>query len=293
MIIEKFDAALDELISAEAELEQLATGFQFTEGPVWDKGKQCLYFSDIPANTMYRYSQQSGAQVYREPSNFSNGLTLDRDNFLLACEHHTRRVTRSTEDGIEVVADSYQGKRFNSPNDVIVARDGSILFTDPAYGLQDGLGGPAQAELSFKGVYRLQYGSTEPVLLVDDFDAPNGLALSLDEKRLYIGDSVQNHIRVFELKDDWTLSGGEVFANTHAAEAGDTDGMKLDQHGNLFCTGAGGIWIFSPEGKKLGRIVMPEVTANLNWGDEDSKTLYITASTSLYRLRCLTRGNVQ
>lgn len=292
MIIEKFDAALDDLISPSVELEQLATGFRFTEGPIWDRGKQCLYFSDIPANTMYRYSQQSGVQVYRQPSNFSNGLTLDRDNFLLACEHHTRRVARSTEDGIEVLADSYQGKRLNSPNDVIVARDGSILFTDPPYGLLDGLGGPATQELSFQGVYRIQRGSREPTLLVDDFDAPNGLVLSLDEKRLYLGDSVQNHIRVFDVNEDWTVSGGGIFANTHATEAGNTDGMKLDQHGNLFCTGAGGIWIFSPEGKKLGRIVMPEVTANVNWGDEDSRSLYITASTSVYRLRCLTRGNV-
>jgi gluconolactonase len=289
MRIEKFDAALDDLLSESAELEKLATGFRFTEGPIWNKAKKCLYFSDIPANTVYRYSHESGVQVYRQPSNFSNGLTLDSNGRLLACEHHTRRVTRSVEDGIEVVVDSYMGKRLNSPNDVVVASDGSIIFTDPHYGLLEGLGGPAEQEQSFKGVYRVAPNSNVATLLVSDFEAPNGLALSLDEKRLYVDDSIQSHIRVFDVNDDWTVSDGSVFAALERDGDGDPDGMKLDNQGNVFCTGPGGIWIYAPSGTKLGRIVMPEVAANVNWGD-DSHSLYIAASTSIYRLQLKTRG---
>jgi gluconolactonase len=290
MKIEKYDAALDDLISPSAELELLANGFQFTEGPIWDEQRQCLYFSDIPANTMYQFSHETSVQEYRKPSNFSNGLTLDHDACLLACEHHTRRVTRTTENGIEVLADSYMGKRLNSPNDVIVTRDGGVLFTDPHYGLLEGLGGPAEQELAFKGVYRLAPNSSELSLLVSDFDAPNGLALSIDEKRLYVDDSIRSHIRVFDVNEDWTLSGGAVFAELSRDGLGDPDGMKLDYHGNIFCAGPGGIWIFSPSGVKLGRLLMPEVTANLNWGDDDACSLYITASSSVYRLRCMSGG---
>jgi gluconolactonase len=289
MKIEKHDDALDDLISESAELEKLASGFQFTEGPIWDKAKKCLYFSDIPANTMYRFSHETGVQVYRKPSNFSNGLTLDRDGYLLACEHHTRRVTRSVEDGLEVVAEAYMGKRLNSPNDVIVASDGAIIFTDPHYGLLEGLGGPAEQEQAHKGVYRVAPRSSDISLLVSDFDAPNGLALSLDEKKLYVDDSIQSHIRVFDVNDDWTLSNGKVFAVLERDGDGDPDGMKLDNQGNIFCTGPGGIWIFAPDGTKLGRIVMPEVAANINWGD-DGHSLYIAASTSIYRLKLKTRG---
>jgi gluconolactonase len=288
--IEKYDAALENLIEANAELDLLASGFQFTEGPIWDTNQQCLYFSDIPANKIYRYSPETGTTEYRNPSNFSNGLTLDHDGCLIACEHHTRRVTRTTAQGIEVLADSYMGQRLNSPNDAIVARDGGILFTDPHYGLLEGQGGPATQELAFRGVYRLAPGSSELNLLVSDFEAPNGLALSLDEKRLYVDDSIRGHIRVFDVNDDWTLSGGTIFAELARDAAGDPDGMKLDDLGNIFCTGPGGIWIYSPDGVLLGRILMPEVTANVNWGDDDSRSLYITASTSLYRLRCKTGG---
>jgi gluconolactonase len=185
------------------------------------------------------------------------------------------------------------GKRLNSPNDVIVARDGGVLFTDPHYGLLEGLGGPAEQELAFKGVYRLAPNSSELSLLASDFDAPNGLALSIDEKRLYVDDSIRSHIRVFDVNEDWTLSGGAVFAELSRDGLGDPDGMKLDYHGNIFCAGPGGIWIFSPSGVKLGRLLMPEVTANLNWGDDDACSLYITASSSVYRLRCMSGGRAR
>lgn len=290
MTIEIFEPELKELIAPDAGLERIATGFHFTEGPIWNPIERCLYFSDIPGNTIYRYTQAAGVEVYRTPSNFSNGLTLDHQGRLIACEHRARRVTRAGANGLEVLASHYRYKRLNSPNDVIVASDGSVIFTDPPYGLNEGLGGPAKAELDFKGVYRIAPGKTEPTLLVDDFDGPNGLALSLDERKLYIDDSERSHIRVFDVNDDWTLSGGDVFLELRGEEEGVPDGLKLDARGNIFCTGPGGVWICSPEAVVLGRIRMPEVTANLNWGDDDYCTLYLAASSSIYRLRCQVSG---
>jgi gluconolactonase len=260
------------------------------EGPVWDEGGHCLYFSDIPENTIYRYTDAGGAEVYRRPSYFSNGLTLDAMGRLIACEHQARRVTRGHGDEVEVLAQRYRGDRLNSPNDVIVASDGSILFTDPPYGLREGLGGPAERELDFCGVYRLAPGSDELTLLVDDFETPNGLALTMDERRLYVDDTVRGHIRVFDVNEDWRLSGGEIFAELTGNEPGAPDGMKLDVEDNIYCTGPGGVWIYTPDGVLLGRIRMPEVTANLNWGGEDGRSLYLTATTSLYRIRCLVGG---
>jgi gluconolactonase len=290
MTLEIYEPEATNLIDASANLEQLVSGFQFTEGPVWHQGNQCLYFSDIPANTLYRYSAVDGVTVERKPSHFSNGLTLDHAGQLLACEHQHRRVSRTGPDGVSTVVDRYQGKRLNSPNDLVVARDGSILFTDPHYGLLAGLGGPAEAELSFRGVYRIVPGATEPTLLVDDFAAPNGLALSAGEQTLFVDDTIHGHIRSFQVNADWTLAGGEVLVDLQAAEPGAPDGMTLDAAGNLYCTGPGGIWLCSPAGVVLGRIRIPEVAANLTWGDDDGRTLYITASTSIYRLRGLVGG---
>lgn len=290
--LEVFDSEMHALVDSAAELEQVATGFAFVEGPVWDQGHHCLYFSDIPENTIYRYTDVGGAEIYRRPSNFSNGLTLDTMGRLIACEHRTRRVTRKHADEVAVLAERYRGDRLNSPNDVIVARDGSILFTDPPYGLREGIGGPAEQELDFCGVYRLAPGSDELILLVDDFETPNGLALNGDESRLYVDDTVRGHIRVFDVTEDWRLSGGEVFAELSGDEPGVPDGMKLDMEDNVYCTGPGGVWVYSPEGDLLGRIDMPEITANLNWGGEDGRSLYLTATTSLYRIRCLTGGRL-
>jgi len=291
MLTEAYDSAFKTLVDPAAGLTNLAGGFMFTEGPVWDRSKQCLYFSDIPANTIYCYSQASGISVLRKPSNNANGNTIDHDGRLLTCEHHSRRVTREGVNGVEAIATHYQGKRLNSPNDIIVASDGSIIFTDPHYGLMEGLGGPAAQELPFRGVYRLALGATEPTLLVDDFTAPNGLALSLDERILYVDDTIGMHLRAFEVRSDWTLTNSRVlFDFPRDVAEGVPDGLKLDAQGNIYCTGPHGVWVISPAGAALGCIHMPEVTANLNWGGEDGYTLFLTASTSVYSLRTLARG---
>ena len=287
MVLDIFEPEVKNLVDPAAELEKLADGFQFIEGPVWDRTGQQLFFSDIPANTMYRFSAEKGVEVHRKPSNFSNGLAIDGAGRLIACEHSTRRLTREGKDGIEVLVERYDGKRLNSPNDVIVIDDGSLIFSDPHYGLMEGIGGPAEAELSFRGVYRLVPGE-EPLLLVDDFEAPNGLALTADGTQLYIDDTIRGHIRLFAVGDDWKLSGGDLFIELKGEQDGAPDGMKLDARGNIFCTGPGGVWICSPAGTPLGRICVPEVTANLAWGE--GGCLYMTSSTSLYRLQCKTEG---
>jgi sugar lactone lactonase YvrE len=280
---------IDSIIHSGAEVERLAGDFQFTEGPVWHPDGY-LFFSDIPANTIYQWTPGSPqATVYREPSHHSNGLTLDRQNRLLACEHD-RRVSRTEPDGTVIpIAERYQGNRLNSPNDIVVKSDGSIYFTDPPYGL------PKQSEgkeLDFNGVFRLATDGTL-TLLDDTFVRPNGLAFSPDEKTLYVDDSAEMHVRAFDVLPDGTLANGRLFADLRdPGQDGVPDGMKVDLAGNIFCTGPGGIWLLSPEGETLGRIKVPEVPANLAWGDADGKTLYITARTGLYRLRVKTGGKL-
>lgn len=266
-------------------LEAVATGFGFTEGPVW-RGADLL-FSDIPSSRTVRYRPlPEGPEIttFRYPSGNANGLTLDHRGRLIACEHSGRRVSRIGLDGkVEAIAEHYQGKRLNSPNDVVVRSDGSIYFTDPPYGLPNQSEGK---ELPFNGVYRIDPNG-QLQLLVDDFERPNGLAFSPDERTLYIDDSARGHIRAFEVAADGTLGRGRVWAELKAgaSERGVPDGMKVDVEGNVYCTGPGGIWIFDPSSRFLGRIVLPEIPANLAWGDADWRTLYVTAQTSLYRLR--------
>jgi sugar lactone lactonase YvrE len=276
-----------EAIVGDAAVEKVAGGFEFTEGPVWVPDGYLL-FSDIPASTIYRWTPGSvSAEVFRAPSGRSNGLTLDREGRLLACEHD-RSLSRTEGDGSVVsLAERYEGKRLNSPNDVVVRSDGSIYFTDPPYGL------PRQEEgreLDFNGVYRLAPDGAL-TLLDDSFDRPNGLAFSPDERVLYVDDSRRGHIRAFDVQADGTLSNGLVFAEIREpGEQGVPDGMKVDVRGNVFCTGPGGIWVLDAAGEPLGVIRVPEVPANLAWGDDDLKTLYITARTGLYRLRVRTGG---
>lgn len=280
-----------EIVPEGTELEKLATGFIFTEGPVWDAAKGCLFFSDMPGDKMRKWTEDKGIEVFRHPCGKSNGLTLDKQHRLIACEHANRRVSRTEKDGtIVTLADRYEGKRLNSPNDVVMKSDGSIYFSDPPYGLTAEFGVLGEQELPFQGVYRLSTDGERLTLLVDDFEKPNGLAFSPDESLLYIDDTDRAHIRVFDVNPDGTISNSRVFAEVKGEGEGDVDGMKVDSKGNVYVTGPGGVWVFDPSGSKLGRIHVPEVVANMAWGDEDWKTLYITASTSLYRIRLGVEG---
>ena len=278
---------LERIVSADSTLEKLADGCTFTEGPVWNAADGYLLWSDIPENRIRRWSPNEGVTFFRDPSGKSNGLTYDRQGRLIACEHGNRRVSRTESDGsIVTSASHYEGKRLNSPNDVVVKSDGSIYFTDPPYGLMEGLGGDdLQQYLDFCGVYRLSPDGSTLTLLVDDFSRPNGLAFSPDESLLYIDDTERGHIRVFHVTADGTLERGTVFAELKGDGPGAPDGMKVDVEGNVYCTGPGGIFVLDPAGKLLGRIRMPEQTTNVAWGDSDWKSLVITASSSVYRLR--------
>ena len=274
---------LPDLVMSE-QPERVATGFQFTEGPVWHPDGYLL-FSDIPADRIYEWSPDGRLEVFRQPSGNSNGLTYDQQGRLIACEHGNRRVTRTETDGTIVpLATHYQGRRLNSPNDVVVKSDGSIYFTDPPYGVQ-----PEQQELDFHGVYHIAPDGTL-TLLADDFDRPNGLAFSPDESILYIDDTTRRHVRAFDVLPDSTLTNGRVFADMQSPATGGPDGMKLDIEGNLYVTGPGGTWLFDPTGHHLGTLITPEKPANLAFGDTDRCTLYITARTSVYRVRTRLAG---
>ncbi len=292
MKIESYEEEFTDLVDPEINIETIADGFSFTEGPIWDHVNNRLLFSDIPSNKIFSWSADQGVSIYRSPSNFSNGLTYDPDGNLVACEHQSRSISLETgTNKVATLANSYNGMKLNSPNDVIAATDGSVLFTDPIYGLRVGIGGPAEQELPFQGVFRLPPGSDQLELITDTFERPNGLVLSPDEKHLYIGDTVRQHIRVFNISNDWEVSGGQVWAELWDDKyVGRPDGMKVDIHGNLFCTGPGGIWVLDKNANLLGRIFLPDRTSNLAWGDQDQKSLFITSSSVVYRIRCKTNG---
>lgn len=279
-----------DLIDADAELEQLGTGCEFTEGPVWHAEGKFLLFSDIPANQMKKWTAEEGITNFRVPSGKSNGLTYDKQGRLVTCEHANRRVSRTEADGtVFTIASHYEGKRLNSPNDVIVKSDGSIYFSDPPYGLTADYGVEGEQDLDFQGVYRLSPDGQTLTLLVDDFDRPNGLCFSPDESILYIDDTERLHIRAFDVQPDGTIANGRIFAEEEGDD-GVPDGMKIDAHGNIYLTGPGGIWIFDTSGEHLGVLHTPERAANLGWGGDDWSTLFITASTSLYSVQCKVSG---
>jgi gluconolactonase len=297
---EVHDPAFRRLVPQDQAVERIATGFAFTEGPVWN-GDQLL-FSDIPNNRIVRWRElPEGPEVttFRCPSGFplgrptrvqqlgSNGLTLDRQGRLLACEHGNRRVTRTEADGsVVAIAERWEGKRLNSPNDVVVRSDGAVFFTDPPYGLVDQREGK---ELPFQGVYRIDPdGSLD--LLVDDFERPNGLAFSPDERTLHVDDTARRQIRAFDVTEDGRLEHGRIFADLEHPDEGGPDGMKVDVEGNVYCTGPGATWVFNAAGALLGRIITPERPANCAWGGADWRTLYFTARPSVYRLRVTVPG---
>ncbi|NER34419.1 MAG: SMP-30/gluconolactonase/LRE family protein [Oscillatoria sp. SIO1A7] len=275
-----------QIIDKNARVEKVAEGFQFTEGPLWQPDG-FLLFSDIPANTIYKWKPDKKLEVFRRPSGNANGNALDKQGRLITAEHGNRRLSRTLENGeIVTLTDRYEGKRLNSPNDLAIKSDGSIYFTDPPYGIK-----PEQEELGFYGVYRLAPDGTL-TLLVRDFVRPNGIAFSPDEKKLYVNDSQKGHIRVFDVKTDGTLENGRIFAEQKdSSKEGVPDGMKIDNEGNVYSTGPGGVWVFSPSGKLLGKIEVPEAPSNLAWGDRSYKTLYITARNSLYRIRLKVAGD--
>ena len=290
MGIEVIRDEMADLVDPSLEPELVGDGFKFTEGPIWIPSEGCLLFSDIPANTIYKWTPDGGMVEYRNPSNHSNGLTLDNEGRLLSCEHSGRRVSIEVDGEVETLADSYQGKKLNSPNDLVVCKNGDVIFTDPPYGLSSQHGVQAEAELDFLGVYRLPAGSSEPVLLVDDFERPNGLAITPDEKTLYVDDTARGHIRAFDVQDDGSLSNDRVLCELKGEGEGAPDGLKLDLNGNIYCTGPGAVWVFNPQGDLLGKIVSPQSAANLNWGGDDRKTLFFTARTAVYSVRCKVGG---
>jgi gluconolactonase len=273
------------LIDHEAKLETVATGFGFTEGPVWDPAG-FLYVSDETLNKIFRVfpnGKKEEVIALGDP----DGNTFDQKHRLIDCASVLRAIIEVTPDKkYKVLADKYEGKRFNSPNDVIVGPDGALYFTDPTLDLVAG----EKQEIPFQGVYRLgEKGAVK--LLTKDMTQPNGLAFSPDGKRLYVDDSEKRNIRVYDVAADGSLSNGRIFGEEPGSkDDGVPDGIKVDREGNLFVTGPGGIWVWDAQGRHLGTIVMPEQPANLTWGDADHRTLYVTATTSVYRLRTNTQG---
>jgi gluconolactonase len=295
---------LDALVPKDAKIEVLGSGFEWAEGPAWVKDGGYLLFSDIPRNSVMKWKYGEGVSLFLKPSGYtgpgeygtepgSNGLMINRDGLLVSCEHGDRRVSVVTPNGGKrTLADNYKGKRFNSPNDLCQKSNGDIYFTDPPYGLPGNFADPRR-EQELCGVYRLT-AAGEVTRVSDEMTRPNGIAFSPDEKTLYVAQSDPQAAiwKKFAVKADGTLGPGEVFYDATSMVGkypGLPDGLKVDQHGNLFATGPGGVLIFSPQGKLLGRFDTREATANCGWGD-DGQTLYITADMYLCRVITTTRG---
>jgi gluconolactonase len=303
----RYDPALDAIVPASPRLEKLAEGFLFTEGPVWvprnGTVEGYLLFSDPNANTIYRWAPDGQVSVFRTKSGYagldvaeypqpgSNGLTLDREGRLTINEHGNRRVVRLERTGaVTILADRYQGQRLNSPNDLVYRSDGALYFTDPPFGLPKAFDDPRK-ELPSSGVFCLIGGELKRVST--DLAGPNGLAFSPDERYLYVGnwDPAKKVVMRYEVRPDGSLAAGRVFFDMTGAPGDDAiDGIKVDQRGNLYVSGPGGLWILSPEGKHLGTLRGPEHPHNLAWGDDDGRTLYLTAQTGLYRIRLNVAG---
>src|SRR5271165_3951532 len=310
--IQKLDPALDHIVGPDAKLERIATGFdKWTEGPVWTR-EGSLLFAEIPANNIIQWIPDKGASVFMHPSGYqgsepfkgpepgSNGMTLDADGRVNVAGHAGRTVWRiesvDPKAQITVLADSYQGKKLNSPNDLVYKSDGSLYFTDPPYGLPTQSDEDPQKELQVNGVYRIpgarrQKPGAPPdrdklQLVIKDLGRPNGLAFSPDEKFLYVAESGKRLWMRYRVQHDGSLIDGRVFldASTDSADGG-PDGLRVDQEGNIYGSGPGGVWIISPKGKHIGTVKVPERVSNVAWGDDEGMTLYITASTSVFRIK--------
>jgi gluconolactonase len=298
--IVRLDPAFDSLVAKDAIIEKVAGGFQFTEGPVW-RPEGLLWFSDVTGNVVRSVTptgqvtvliQKAGGETNAPAGSFigPNGMVSDKDGTVLLCQHTNRRIVRVAKDmTIAPYLEKFEGKRFNSPNDLVYRSDGALFFTDPPYGLLKQDADPAK-ELKFNGVFR--YAGGKVTAIIKDLNLPNGIAISPDEKTLYVDNSdPKKRIWMrYDLAADGSVSNGKVFADVTAEkEEGVPDGFKVDSQGNLWSSGPAGIWVFSPDGKHLGTIKTPETPANCNWGD-DGKTLYITAITSVYRIKLTVAG---
>ena len=298
--IVRLDPAMDAIVGPNPKIFKLAEGFRFTEGPVWVRDGKYLLFSDPNNNTIYKYTADGELSVFLDKSGYdgpdiaeygqpgSNGLTLDREGRLTINQHGNRRVVRREKDGKFIpLAERYEGRRLNSPNDLIYNSDGALYFTDPPFGLPKVYDDPRK-ELGYSGVFRISPDGKKTQLLSTDLKGPNGIALSPDEKYLYVGnwDPEKKVVMRYDVNTDGTLSNGKVFFDMTSAEGEDAlDGIKVDQSGNLYVSGPGGLWVLSPEGKHLGTIIAPMHPHNMAWGDDDGKTLYLCARSGLYRMR--------
>lgn len=273
-------------------VERVIGGFGFLEGPIWHPQAHWLLFSDIARSRQYRWCEAAGLELFRTPSNQANGNAFDRDGRVVSCEHASSSVVRHEHHGrlVTPIATHYRRHALNSPNDIIVDSRGRIWFSDPTFGrTREDLGVLREPELDFRGVFRLDPDGTL-VAVATDFDQPNGLCLSLDERRLFVNDTQRGHIRVFAVDARGSLTGGEVWARVEGEGEGVADGMKISTSGELLCNGPGGVHVYDADGRKLGRIFTPEKSTNFTFGDADRRTLYITASTSLYRVRLAIAG---
>ena len=290
MEFQAFDPCFNGLIIPPAALETLWTGGRWTEGPAWFGDSRTLLFSDIPNDRMLQWAEGLGVREFRAPANYSNGNTRDREGRLITCEHGRRCISRTETDGrITVLADRHQGRRLNSPNDVVVKSDGTIWFTDPSYGItSDYEGNRAESEIGACHVYRLDPTDGALTAVAEDFVRPNGLAFSPDEKTLYVADSSvthdpagNHHIRAFDVIEGRRLAKGRVFTEI---SPGFPDGFRCDTQGNVWCSSGDGVQVFAPDGTRLGKILVPEHVSNLCFGGPKKNRLFITATTSLYSL---------
>ena len=278
-----------------ARLEVLGEGFAWLEGPVWMGDAGCLLFQDLPRDRTLRWIEDAGISVYRQPSGFANGQTRDRQGRLIACSHRDRCLYRTEVDGqVTRLVDSHRGRRLNSPNDVVVKSDGTIWFTDPVYGIQDDYEGGRQQSEQPPALYRFDPVTGDLTIAADDFDGPNGLAFSPDERRLYVsetgdqtGENPRQYIRVFDVGAGGTLHGGEVF---HKVDPGYADGMKVDEDGNVWSSAADGVHCLSSDGRLLGKILVPHRVSNLTFGGRANSRLFIAGSHTLYAIYLNRRG---
>jgi gluconolactonase len=290
--------AFDDLIEADAQLECIFTGGGFTEGPIWHPVDNHLLFSDMPQDVRRRWAERDGITEVMRPANKCNGMTYDADLNLLVCEHVTSTVVREYRTGErKTIASHFEGQELNSPNDICVRSDGSIYFSDPWYGRMPVFGLERARKLGYQGVYRIAPGDKPPELLVDRdlFAQPNGLCFDPTEGWLYVNDTEQANIRRFPILSDGRLGEFQIFASGLSSDdmAGRPDGMKTDALGNVWCSGPGGVWIFSGEGDLIGKIVTPEKVGNLAWGGPYFRTLFICASSSVHRIRTKVQGHAE